>query len=114
MTQHTNTTGRSTDRPRNNAYLTPTERGTTDTDPHGHRASAVNECPQPESMRKVCFVFIETDLYDWVRLKCAETGFSMSTVVRNQLRLAYKYRRAIADAERAPERFRTTGRNNGL
>ena len=91
---------------RNNAYLTPTQRGTTDTDEHGKRASSVNECPQPAHMRKVCFVFVETDLLDWVRNTCAPTGFSMSTVIRNQLRLAYKYRRAIQDAERQPEKFR--------
>jgi hypothetical protein len=89
----------------NNAYITPTER---------KRASKVNEMPAPKHMRKVSFVFIEEDLLDWVKFLVAETGFSASTVMRNQLRLAYKYRRAIADAERAPERFRTMGRNNGI
>jgi hypothetical protein len=98
----------------NNSYRTPTERGKTDVEEHGHRATGANEMPAPKHMRKVSFVFIEQDLLDWVKFLVAETGFSASTVMRNQLRLAYKYRRAIADAERAPERFRSMGRNNGL
>ncbi len=98
----------------NNSYLTPTERGKTDVEEHGHRTTAKNGIPQPRVMRKVSFASIEEDLLDWVKFLVAETGFSASTVIRSQLRLAYKYRRAIADAERAPERFRTMGRNNGI
>lgn len=93
----------------NNSYLTPTERGTTGEEEHGRRATPANDIPAPLHMRKVSFVFIEQDLLDWCKRLVSETGFSMSTCIRNQLRLAYKYRRAIANAERPPERFRNNG-----
>jgi hypothetical protein len=54
---------------------------------------------------------VDPDLEDWLLLEVSRTRQSMSQVIRRQLWLAMKYRKAIAAAEQhLPERFR----NNGL
>lgn len=54
---------------------------------------------------------VDPDLEDWLLAEVARTRHSMSMVIRRQLWLARKYRKAIVAAEQhQPERFR----NNGL
>jgi hypothetical protein len=54
---------------------------------------------------------VDPNLEDWLLMEVSKSRRSMSEVIRRQLWLAYKYRRAIAHAESTPpERFRNNGR----
>lgn len=57
-----------------------------------------------EPMRNVT-VKIDDSLRTWLLAEAARHQCSLATALRRQLYLAWKYREAIADAERAPARF---------
>lgn len=69
--------------------------------------------PGVEPMKNICFK-VDDDMRAWLKAEAAREGRNVSGALRYWLRLAYKYRHAIREAENAPATFvRVRGRTVG-